>query len=90
MGLVRSWHNKIDKRPVIRPGMLVARVYLNVADLREKPSEIVAHEATHAGMAWARMRRANLHRMVGEEVLCHATGRMVAQLNRALYAAKVW
>lgn len=90
MGLVRHWTSRIDGRCVVRPRGLVARMYLNVRDLRAKPSEIVSHECTHAGMAWARLQKANLRVMAGEEVLCHAVGRLVAQVNRVCFASKVW
>jgi len=89
-GLVRSWHDKRSGVSVARPGRLVARMYLNTRDLRKRPSEIVAHECTHAGMAWARLRRANLHVMPGEEVLCYAVGRLVKQVNRICFAHGVW
>lgn len=89
-GLVRSWSSKRDGSAVYRPRGLVARMYLNVADLRKRPSEIVAHECTHAGMAWARLRRANLRHMPGEEVLCHAVGQMVRQVNSVCYAHGVF
>lgn len=91
MGLVRSYYAKRTRRDaVIRPGGMVARMFLNVRDLRAKPGEIVSHECTHAGMAWARLQRADLKRMPGEEVLCYAVGRMVAQINRIGYAHGVW
>lgn len=90
MGLARHWNSKIDGRWVIRPFGMVARMYLNVRDLRERPSEIVSHECTHAGMVWARLQKANLRVMAGEEILCHAVGRLVAQVNRVCFAAKVW
>lgn len=90
MGLVRHWMSIPTGRLVYRPRGLVARMYLNVPDLREKPSEIVSHECTHAGMAWARLRRANLAHMPGEEVLCHAVGQLVRQVNSACYAHQVW
>lgn len=89
-GMVRSWFRKKSGEPVTRPGQMVARMYLNAADLRNRPSEIVSHECTHAGMAWARLRRANLAEMSGEEVLCHAVGAMVKQVNRVCYAHRVW
>jgi hypothetical protein len=90
MGLVRHWTSKIGARHIVRPGMIIARMYLNVPDLRAKPGEIVSHECTHAGMAWARLRKANLRVMPGEEVLCYAVGRMVAQVNSIGYAMGVW
>lgn len=90
MGMVRSYCSRIGGRPVIRPGGLVARMFLNRCDLRHKPGEIVSHECGHAAMAWARLQRANLAHMQGEEVMCYALGRMVAQVNRICYAAGVF
>lgn len=90
MGMVRHWGSKIGFRLTVRPRQVIARMYLNTRDLRQRPSEIVAHECTHAGMAWARLQRANLRVMDGEEVLCHSVGRMVAQVNRICYAHGVW
>lgn len=89
MGLVKSYCSPITRQPKPIAG-LVARMYLNVNDLRARPSEIVAHECGHAAMAWARLRRADLNLMTGEEVMCHALGRLVQQLNRVCYAHWVW
>lgn len=91
MGLVRTWHSPRQRRAgITRQRFLVARMYLNVRDLRERPSEIVSHECTHAAMAYARLRRANLDVMPGEEVLAHSVGRLVQQVNRVCYAMGVW
>lgn len=91
MGLVRTWWSPRTRRAgITRKHGLVARIYLNTPDLRSKPSEIVSHECTHAGMAWARFRRANLHNMPGEEVLAYAVGRLVQQVNRVCFAHGVW
>lgn len=90
MGLVKHYTDSITGAFVYRPGGMVARMYLNVRDLRERPSEIVAHECGHAAMAWARLRGANLRRMPGEEVMCYALGRLVSQVNRCCYASGVW
>lgn len=91
MGLVRhSYWARQGWRFAISPGQVVARMFLNVRDLRERPSEIVSHECGHAAMAWARFSRANLGHMVGEEVMCYALGRLVAQVNRSCYAHGVW
>lgn len=90
MGMVRSYTESITGRDIVRPRGMVARMYLNAKDLQRKPGEIVSHECTHAGMAWARVRRADLSRMSGEEVLCYAVGRLVAQVNSALYACGVF
>jgi hypothetical protein len=69
---------------------MIARMYLNAADLRQQPGEIISHECTHAGMAWARLRQANLRVMPGEEVLCHAVGRMTAQVNEIGHRIGIW
>lgn len=90
MGLVRTWHWKQSGTARVRPRQLVARVYLNERDLRARPSEIVAHECGHAAMGWARLKRAHLGAMEGEEVMCYALGRLVAQVNRVCYAHGVW
>lgn len=90
MGLVRHYYSRIKWRHVIRPRGMVARMYLNVKDLQAKPSEIVAHECGHAAMAWARIRRANLSVMPGEEVMCYALGQLVRQCNHHLYAMGVF
>lgn len=92
-GLVRTYWNRVSGRQVTRPaaqGRVVARMFLNLHGLRKRPSEIVAHECAHAGMAYARHCRANLSVMPGEEVLCYAVGRLVKQLNRVCYAHRVW
>ena len=90
MGMVRHYLSRADGRYVVRPGLVIARMYLNIADLRDMPGEIVSHECTHAGMAWARLRKANLKVMPGEEVLCHAVGRMVVQINSIGYKIGIW
>ena len=89
-GMVRHWYGKVTGRFSIRPRGIIARMYLNERDLQNRPSEIVAHECTHAGMAWARLRSAKLNHMPGEEVLCHAVGQMVKQVNHYLYAFGVF
>ncbi len=91
MGLVRSWWGPRTRRlGVLRARRIVARVFLNVKDLRARPSEIVAHECGHAAMAWARIQRANLNHMAGEEVMCYAVGHLVRQVNYFCFAYKVW
>lgn len=88
MGQVSSYFYLRGRKFVggkMRPNYVVGRMFLNAQDLRRQPSEIVAHECTHAAMAWARLRRANLDRMTGEEVLAHAAGRLVRQVNRVCY-----
>lgn len=90
-GLVRTWHWRRGRRSaVLRPRGLLARMYLNVRDLRGRPNEIVSHECTHAAMAYARLVGANLSVMPGEEVLAHAVGRLTKQVIRICFAAGVW
>ena len=89
-GVVRSWTGKLTGWPAVRPTGIICRMYLNERSLRQRPSEIVAHECGHAAMAWARFQRANLHVMPGEEVMCYALGRLVRQVNAVCYAHGVW
>lgn len=90
MGQVWSWLKGPRERPFLKGGRVLARMYLNADDMRAKPADIVSHECTHAGMAWVRNRKANLSKMVGEEVLCYAVGRMTEQVNRIGYTMGVW
>ena len=84
MGMVCSTSGKAGGRQI------VARMFLNVADLRCKGMEVITHECTHAGMAWVRLRRTNLGHMPGEEVLCYAVGRMAQQVNRIGQMHRIW
>lgn len=90
MGMVRRYSSRIDGRSTVRPGLIVARMFLNADDLREHPSEITSHECGHAAMAWARLRRADLSEMPGEEVMCYALGHMNRQLCNLLYRIRVF
>lgn len=90
MGLVRHYVTKTTGRRARLANGVIARMYLNRRDLQDRPSEIIAHECTHAGMGWARFRGETLRTMRSEEVLCYATGRMVANINRICYAEKVF
>lgn len=89
-GMVRHYKSFVDGRCVVRPGLIIARMFLNADDLRVDPAEIVSHECTHAGMAWVRLRRADLSDMVGEEVLAYAVGRMTKQVNRIGFMMGAW
>lgn len=95
--------SSINAKPhcsALYPRGVVAHMFLNVASLRARPSELVAHECGHAAMAWARFRRANLSIMGssmwpsrkahGEELLCYAIGELVRGVNCAMYAAGVF
>lgn len=89
-GLVKGFGRTGSGRPSMLRGRVVAQMWLSARALQHRPSEITSHECGHAAMAWARWRRANLALMPGEEVMCYALGRMVAQLNRVCYAAGVF
>lgn len=87
-GLCRTWHRpRRECEGRTRARGVVARIYLNAQHLARRPGEIVSHECGHAAMGVARYRRADLGRMPGEEVMCYALGRLVAQVNRVCYAA---
>ena len=61
--------------------------------VRRRPNEIVAHECTHAAMAWCRVALPSVHslaRMEGEEVLAYAAGHLNRQLTWHLYARRVF
>lgn len=93
-GVVRSGWGRLgrrweDSRTGLYRGHVVAQMWLSVRALQHRPGEITSHECGHAAMAWARWRGANLDVMPGEEVMCYALGRMVAQLNRICWAASV-
>lgn len=90
MGQVWSWEKGPRKRAHLIRGAIVGRMYLNTDDLRRNATEIPSHECTHAAMAWARLQRANLSQMPGEEVMCYAQGRMMRQLTNLLYAVKIF
>lgn len=91
-GMVKSGFGRLGRRRAdansgLRCGRVVAQMWLSVRALQHRPGEIISHECGHAAMAWARWRRANLAVMPGEEVMCYALGRLVAQLNLVCYAA---
>jgi len=86
-GLVKSFGRTASGRHSMLHGRVVAQMWLSERALQKRPGEITSHECGHAAMAWARWRGANLGMMPGEEVMCYALGRLVAQLNRVCYAA---
>lgn len=90
MGAVRTFRNRITGKPVVRPGLVVARMFLNKRDIQARGSEIAAHECGHAAMAWARLRRADLATMDGEETMCYALGRMHRQLINLFWRIGVY
>lgn len=89
-GMVRRYYSKVTGRQVVRPGMIIARMFLNVRDLRRNGMEIISHESAHSGMAWAELRKANLAVMPGEEVMAYAVGRIARQVNQICQMTGVW
>ena len=88
--MVCRYYSKADGRQVVRPGLVIARMFLNARDLRRNGMEIISHESAHAGMAWAEFRKANLAVMSGEEVMAYAVGRIARQVNKICQTASVW
>lgn len=87
--VIGSWR-RATKTDSLRAGRMVARMFLSARSVRNWPTEIISHECGHAAMCWARWRRANLDEMPGEEVMCYALGRLVAQLNHYMIAWGVY
>lgn len=89
-GMVKSYHSLTTGRPCVRPRQIIAHMFLNNRGIRSRGAEILCHECVHAGMAWARLRKANLSKMPGEEIMCYATGRMHEQLVSIVHMLKIW
>ena len=65
----------------------IATIFLNEVDLRDKPSEIIAHESAHAAMVFCRYRGVDPSQSQGhEEVLAYTIGVLVRQINTIFYA----
>lgn len=87
LGFCCDYYRKTGQRqPRLIWRHVVARVYMNVKDIRREPVDLPIHELGHAALAYARYRRADLKTIEGEEVACYALGRMAAQLNEILRA----
>lgn len=68
----------------------IAVMFLNVADLHKNPSEIIAHECTHAAMRHATNRKVDLSVMEGEEVLCYAVGHLTREIVNRCHKLKIF
>lgn len=89
-GACRSWSLKRNGDGCSRPALgarIVARVYLCKETLS---TEIFTHELGHAAMAYARLRRADLGKMPGEEVMCYALGHMCSELGDLFHRIGAW
>lgn len=65
----------------------IASLLLNEADVLRRPSEIIAHEATHAAMRFMELRGVRpSDGMVSEEALAYTVGELVKQASRIFYA----
>lgn len=89
-GMLRNFTSTRTGKNVCRPRHIIARMFLNADSLRANPGEIISHECAHAGMAWARLRNADLSKMEGEEVMCYATGRMTREVNRLCHMLRIF
>lgn len=89
-GAVTHFRHKFGHVHRVKPGQRVAIMHLNAQDIRDDGANIIAHECTHAGLAYARNRRANLDHMSGEEVAAYAVGRMVRQTCAIARYMRIW
>jgi len=86
-GACQSWTARRSRRTVgktepNRGNRVVARVYLNMEYL---DTNVFTHEAGHAAMAYARLKKANLKVMEGEEVMCYSLGHICAEMGSLLH-----
>lgn len=89
---VHAWfsHSETGRRRWrTRPRGVVAHVFLNLRDLRARPAEVVAHEATHAALAFVRVAPV-AHPDRDEEPLAYAVGRLADAFNHCGYLAGAW
>lgn len=95
MGLVRTWQGpRTGRAGVLLPRMVVARMFLNVRDLRRCGTLVISHECGHAALGYARFLGIGLgaaqRSMPAEEVVCYAIGELTSQIVRGCYARGVW
>lgn len=65
----------------------IAQLLLNEQDLLRHPSELIAHECTHAAMRFMETRGVRpSDGMASEEALAYTVGELVKQANRIFYA----
>ena len=80
-------HVRGMSRPVRGERGRIAVVLLNEVDLLNRPSEIGAHEMTHAALRFLDIRGIRLTGGIAEEeALCYTVGELVRQLNCIFYA----
>lgn len=82
-------HRFGHKHRVVR-NQVVCVMYLNAKDIQDDGANIIAHECTHAGLAYARNRRANLDHMPGEEVAAYAVGRLTREVCAIARHMRIW
>lgn len=82
-------HRFSHKHRVVR-GQVVCVMYLNAKDIQDDGANIIAHECTHAGLAYARNRRVNLDDMPGEEVAAYAVGRLTREVCAIARQMRIW
>lgn len=89
-GAVNHFVHKFGHKHRVIPRQRVAVMHLNAKDIQEDGANIIAHECTHAGLAYARNRRANLDHMPGEEVAAYAVGYMMRQVCAIARQMRIW
>jgi hypothetical protein len=89
-GAVLHYVHKFGHKHRVVRGQCVAVMYLNAKDIKDDGANIIAHECTHAGLAYARNRRADLAKMPGEEVAAYAVGFMMRQACKIAHQMQIW
>lgn len=89
-GAVTHYRHKFGHVHRVTPSQRVAIMFLNAKDIQDDGANIIAHECTHAGLAYARNRRANLAHMPGEEVAAYAVGYMMRQVCAITRHMRIW
>lgn len=89
-GAVTHYRHSFGHKHRVVSGQRVAIMFLNAKDIQDDGANIIAHECTHAGLAYARNRRANLAHMPGEEVAAYAVGYMTREVCAIARYMKIW
>jgi hypothetical protein len=89
-GAVTHYQHKFGHVHRATPSQRVAIMFLNAKDIQYDGANIIAHECTHAGLAYARNRKANLDHMPGEEVAAYAVGYMMRQVCAITRHMRIW
>ncbi|MES2320190.1 MAG: hypothetical protein V4631_22155 [Pseudomonadota bacterium] len=89
-GAVLHYQHRFGHKHRVVRGQVVCAMYLNAKDIQDDGANIIAHECTHAGLAYARNRRADLDHMPGEEVAAYAVGRLTREVCAIARYMRIW